>query len=290
MTSRALLSITIVLAAAGGCANDPQYIAAPMTLEAGVDMGGGMLSEMKASLMLPIKPESPADMTARAALATSLGMTMDQVPYVRVGDLDIEVAWTIKNLDTVPGQVKIELNGANEYHQFDPSVIMLSAPGDDDPLTTPGLAGDIPIDVPASGQVDGVFREDELLEASVDLDEITRGNLNPFEAVLSINKSDPSFDQLMPLVPPKKPGEMLTQAAGTLGPPIPRAAFAGMIQVDLVFKPDHHMTLEYDIRVRDHRGIVAEKGLDAVGQTCSGEGRGDSWPCTFMFTPTVYMP
>ena len=48
-----------------------------------------------------------------------------------------------------------------------------------------------------------------------------------------------------------------------IGDPIPRAAFRQIIRVDLVFKPDRHMMLDYAIRVRDTRGIMHEL-LDAA--------------------------
>src|SRR5215510_14695693 len=124
----------LALASLAGCANDPLYIQAPMTIEAGVvDMTTGMLSQGKVSLQLPIKTETPGDATKRAALAQKLGV---MVPYVRVGDIEIDVEWTIKNLDTQPGHAKLELNGANEFFSYDPSIIMLD-PGNDEAPPTP---------------------------------------------------------------------------------------------------------------------------------------------------------
>src|SRR4029079_3162378 len=116
-----------------------------------------------------------------------------------------------------------------------------------------------------------------------------RGNVNPFAATLIVNKNDPSFQPMstpvlptsaMPDAPPQTP----------VGMGIPRAAFANLVRIDLVFKPDHHMTLDYTVRVRDHRNIMADKGLSARGQTCTGDGRGISWACTTMFAPAAYVP
>ena len=254
-------SIAIAFAASGlcglvGCANNPIYLDSPNTLDAGVDNGMNGFTVANDSLMLPIKHETTKDAATRAALAAKLGVP---VPYVKVGDLDIEVEYEIKNLDSMPGQAKVELNGASEYYVYDPTLINLD-PGNNEAPPTPGLDGDIPIDVPAMGTVSGVFREDELLEASIDLDSITRGNLNPFAATLAINKNEPSFQQLSKYVPPP-PNSLVAPPQNVIGPDIPRAAFAEMIRVDLVFKPDHHMTMTYAVRVRDHRGIVDGKGM-----------------------------
>jgi hypothetical protein len=238
-----------------GCANDPVYLQAPMTMEAGTDNGTGMLSQAQASLQLPIKTETAADKAKRDALAAQLGV---DVPYVRIGDLEIDVEWTIKNLDTMPGQAKIQLNGANELFSYDPTLINLAPPDDEEAPKTPGLDGDIPIDVPAGGTVSGLFTEDQLREASIDLDQVTRGNVSPFRAVLTVSKNALSF-QPLDAPNPADPNFMQTP----LGPPIPREAFAEMIRVDLVFKPSTHMTLDFNVRVRDVRGILHDLLLAA---------------------------
>lgn len=256
-----------------GCANDPAYFQGPATLEAGVDDGMGGTSQDTAQLMLPIKNETQADASARAARADKLGV---MVPYVKADDLDIEVEYTIHNLDAMPGQVKIQLNGANEFFVYDPTVIVLN-PADDEAPPTPPLQGDIPIDVPAMGSVDGVFREDQVMEAAIDCDEVTRGHVNPFAANLKINKNDQSFQPLTAYVPPAVVGQDPPPQTPD-GPVVPREAFASLIRIDLVFKPDHHMTMDYVVRVRDHRGILHDKGLAApMGEVTQ-------------FMPAVYAP
>ncbi|HEU4729275.1 MAG TPA: hypothetical protein VFT22_15345 [Kofleriaceae bacterium] len=254
--SSSLVFLSLGAAGLGGCANDPVYIPGPMALAAGVPDMTGALSEAKAQLQLPIKTETASDMMKRMALATKLGI---MVPYVKVGDLEIEVEWTIKNLDPMmDGQAKIELNGANEFYSYDPSIIVLD-PGNDEAPPTPGLSGDIPIDVPAGGEVSGLFTEDNLREAAIDLDEITQGNFNPFRASNTISKNLPEFQPVTALMP-----GVDNYMQMPMGDPIPRAAFAELIRIDLVFRPTTHMTLEYNVRVRDLRGIMHDLLLDAV--------------------------
>lgn len=254
-----VIALSSMLAGVVACnANDPLYIQAPMTMEAGLSDPTMMgLTQAKASLQLPIKTETAADKKARDALAAKLAPIL--VPYVKVGDLEIDVEWTIKNLDTKPGQARIQLNGASEFFSYDPSIINLAPPDAEDPPKTPGLAGDIPIDVPASGSVSGLFTEDELREASIDLDSVTRGNVNPFRAVQLVNKDELSFQ---PLTAPVLDAQgMITQSP--MGPPVLRAQFAEMVRIDLVFKPDRHMTLDFNVRVRDLRGIMHDLLLAA---------------------------
>jgi hypothetical protein len=259
---RVVLVLAVLSLGSGGlaaCANDPVYIPAPMAMEAGVADATGKLGEAKASLQLPIKTETASDKAARDALATKLSPVL--VPYVKVGDLEIDVEWTIKNLDPKDGQAKIELNGANELFSYDPSIIMLD-PGNDEAPPTPGLAGDIPIHVPAGGEVSGLFTEDQLREASIDLDQITRGNVNPFRATQTISKNAAEFQPVTPVMPVMEGEEAPPQTP--VGPPIPREAFAELIRIDLVFKPTTHMTLEFNVRVRDLRGIMHDLLLTAV--------------------------
>lgn len=249
-----------------GCANDPSYMECPdnptdptcvRVLEAGQDDGTGtgtIVAEAKSSLVLPIKPEKQSDATDRAALAAQLGV---EVPYVKLGDIEIEVEWTIENLDAQEGLAKVELDGATEFFVYDPDMIVLDA--DEEAPPTPGLDGNIPLHVPANGSITGIFREDQLREASVDIEQVTRANVNPFAATLKINKNDTEiqpvtpFDPLNPDVPPQPVGD-----------PIPREAFASIIRVDLVFAPDRHMTLTYNVRVRDVRGDMLPDKLLAA--------------------------
>jgi hypothetical protein len=260
MRAIALSSMSSMILGLIACnANDPVYIQAPMTMEAGLPdpANMGMLGQAKASLQLPIKTETSADKAKRDARSAQLAPI--QVPYVKVGDIAIDVEWTITNLDTKPGQAVVELNGANEFFVYDPSMINLAPPDAEDPPKTPGLAGDVPIDVPAGGTVSGLFTEDDLLEASVDLDQVTRGNVNPFRAVLTTSKNALSFQ---PMTAPmlNATGE-ITQSP--MGPPVPREAFAAITRIDLVFTPDRHMTLSFNVRVRDVRGIMHDLLLAA---------------------------
>lgn len=240
-------ALALAASALVGCANDPLYIPGPSQLEAGQD---DMSGEARASLVLPIRPETMVELAERTQLAAELMLPVEEVPYVRLGDLDLSVEWTIKNLEAMPGQALIQLNGANELWAYEPAVIPV---GEDDPAP-PGLEGDRPIEVAANGSVSGVFREDQLREASVDLDQITRGNINPFRATLTLeDRNATEFAQVTPVMFDDN-GEPLPQTE--TGMRYPRAAFAQIVRVDLVFRPSRHMVLEYTVRVRDTRGIL----------------------------------
>jgi hypothetical protein len=248
-----LLAAAASLAAAA-CANDPVYLPGPMMLEAGSTDAMGMLVTASARHMLPIRLETAKEARARAMRTTELGV---DVPFVKAGDIEISVEWTIRNLDLMkPGTVTIQVNGANEVFAYDPTLVILGDPEEGPPA--PGLAGDIPLHVDPGATLPGLFREDELREASIDLDQITRANLNPFAATLQVHKNIELFQPMTPLMP-----GVDEYVQTPVGDPIPRETFRQLIRVDLVFKPDRPMVMEYTIRVRDTRGIMHEL-LDAA--------------------------
>lgn len=260
----------LALAVLAACSNDPLYIPAPMAIEAGMDDATAIA---QTSLQLPIERELSLDATARMERSAELGV---EVPYVSVGDIEVSVEWKVTNLTAEDGEVLIQLNGANEYFAYDPVAAAVGL--DEDEPQPPGLQGDIPLPVPANGSITGLFREDQLREASIDLDQITRGNINAFRATLTVSKNATEFAELAPQTFDAN-GEPLPQE--TTGLVYPREAFAQIVRVDLVFKPDRHMRFEYTVRVRDNRGIMHEL-LDAAMTEAPDELQ--------MFNPATYTP
>jgi hypothetical protein len=261
------------------------YIAPPNPCEmpycVGLDMMGGIeaginnIDLAQTSLQLPIKTEKMLDMLARQQATTEL---MVDVPYVKVGDIEVSVEWRVRNFDDEEGEFLLQLNGANEFFSYDP---VAAAEGlDPDEPQPPGLDGDIPIHIGPKGSVTGIFREDQLVEASIDLEQMSRGNINPFRATLTVNKNAKQFSELS-AQEYDADGEPLPQAS--TGVVYPRAAWAQIVRVDLVFKPDRHMRLEYDLRVRDKRGIVHDL---ADGAFTDPDAMGELQ----MFNPAVYTP
>ncbi|MFN0251154.1 MAG: hypothetical protein ACKV2T_30040 [Kofleriaceae bacterium] len=236
----------------GGCTNNPIYLP-PGTdgprLEGGLemDMDGNRIAA-RTSVVIPINTETMDDIAERQAMQMTMPADVI-IPYIKVGDLEVSVEWTIRNLEDSPGQATMQINGANQFYEYDPLLVVLSE--DDEAPNTPGLTGDIPIDIPAGGTIGGLFTEDDMREAAIDLDQITRGRVNPFRARFTISKNDRQFPQMSELMYDED-GEALPQTE--TGVVFPREAFAGMVRLDLVFDPDRHMVLEYAVRVRDVRG------------------------------------
>lgn len=249
---RAHLLVVVAALPLTACASDPRYLPAPLSIEVGAGPMGATAGT--SSVQLPIGLESTGDHDARDRLAATLGAP---VPYVRLGDLDVELEWTIKNLTDQPGQARVLLTGANELNAYVPLAFVVNPRVDALP---PPLAGNIPLDLGANEVQSGVLREDQLREASLDLELITRGGLNPFAAILTRNENDPTVT-VMPE-----------------GVAVPVERLGQMIRFDLTFTANRHMVLEWGVRVRDRRGLL-HPDLDAAPAAELTE-----------FHPVVYVP
>jgi hypothetical protein len=92
--------------------------------------------------------------------------------------------------------------------------------------------------------------------------------------VLQVHKDREFFQPMTALMPGVEDYEQMP-----VGDPIPRETFRQIIRVDLVFRADRPMVLEYAIRVRDVRGIMHDL-LDAAVTEAPGE--------LTMFAPTDF--
>lgn len=261
----------VLLALLVGCANDPQYVecGATDTMDSclldsadAVMMGTGKDAFMavKGSLHVPVMPLDADLMKAQADLQKTLPDGVD-APMYRLDQYDISVDYILKNLDEKPSTVKIQLNVANEQFSWDPSMIM---PAGDESPPAPGLQGDIPIDIQPHGEIDSLFREDQLLEAAIDLDQISRGNINMYAATLTVNKNDDSFQPLSAVMPPPA-GSNDPPMQSPTGPAVPRSAFRNVVRVDVVLKPDdQHTQVQFNIRLRPHVDkVIHDMGMNA---------------------------
>ena len=259
-----------------GCTNNaPQYVqCAPMgsapldscRFVAGEDDGTGNTARA-GQLHLPVLAEADweaKDIADRRELQADIDRTNPgvMVPLVRLEHYDISVEWIVKNLEPSMGTFRVDLNGANEEAAYDNSMIMRA---DDEDPPPPPLAGDIPTTIgpmgTPEGTVSGVFREDQLREAAIDLDQISRANVNPFAAMLTINKNDTEFAERTPTVYDPVTGD--STGGDPTGLLIPEAAWRQLVRLDINFRPDRRMEIEFSVRLRVHRPVIHEEGLNA---------------------------
>lgn len=286
MTHHKLVFSVVVAAGCANPLNQPQYVtcpampgAAPMdrcVLTAVDDGQGGFVD--RASIHVPVMPEGmwrADDRQRRAQLQQEMPDPAIEVPVFRLEHYALAVEWVARNLDGAAGEFRVALDGGNEVFAYDPSMIVLD-PSDDEAPPPPSLAGNIPLDIGPDGQVSGVFREDQLEEAAIDLDQISRGEVNPFNATLSVNRSSDEFQPLTPATIDPATGDVVPGVP--TGPAVPRAAFRQLVRLDVTFRADRAMELELSVRVREHVDVVHEEGLSAPAAELS------------IIDPPIYVP
>ncbi len=221
------------------CTDDPRYVQPDQALEAGAP---GADPEIPATVqfVLPIRVETEDELTKRTELAAELGF---DIPFVQINDIELSLEWSIRNLSDQDATIRINLTGANEYFAYVPSSFVVDPEEEEEP---PPLAGNIPIPIPALGTISGVFREDQMREVSTDLELITRGELNPFAAVLERH-------------------EDITEMTPAGGPAIPASMLASLIRFDLTLIANQNVVMEYAVRVRSNRSpnMLHLEGLNA---------------------------
>jgi hypothetical protein len=253
---------------AAGCAEDPQYI----TPGPGTSFSMEFNSDDEeppapVAVVLPFRLETEQEAMERAELGAELMFDPEQIPLVTLDAVDLSIEWSIKNLSECDAQATFSINGGNQYFAYDPTVFVVDPEEDEPP---PPLLGNMaPINVPASAVVTGVFREDQIREAAIDLDLITRAFYNPFRALLMVHKN---IEEMEILTEVDISDEEAPPQTGT-GMFIPPEAWAQLVQFSIAFAgedndPDEgcggaHLVLEWTFRARDHRGLVHDEGMDA---------------------------
>lgn len=269
MNMKLALAIMGIATGAVGCANDPQYVkcgsadtkdVCELNSQDGSGMGDSF--SVSGSLHVPVMPADSSLKSTTAALQKTMptGVT---VPVYRLDQYDLALDYSITNYDGSDTQAAIALNGANEVYAWQPSLIM---PTSDESPPPPSLQGGTPIYVPANSTVTGQFTADDLLEAAIDLDEISRGNINMYQATLIDTKDEPSFQPLTPQQPPTTPdGDSPPQ--DDMGSAVPRAAFRQLVRLDVTFLPSDptvHLELKYSMEVVPHiDNVISDMGMNA---------------------------
>ena len=255
---------------AAGC-NEPTYTDARGNVEVSPLDQNGMptgVSKPTEEAVLPIyqlDTDMPDDFRVRREAnrvlammrATATGTVPEMVPLLLRGDFAIQVDWTLKNLEDMPATATVVLNGSNEFVRYEPTMVMLG----EDEDAPPALLGGTPFEVAAGATVNGTFREDQLDEATLDLDYIRR-------------TPDPMPD-------PNMPGMQVAPICPRCGNPFrailerpsPMTAdqfVAGMTRVSITLNANRHMVLDFVVRLRERTDKVV--AVECSTQIAGGMG------------------
>ncbi|MGZ3441749.1 MAG: hypothetical protein ACXVDD_19650 [Polyangia bacterium] len=232
--------LLVLALAAFGC-NDPTYLAEKAPIETQAAMMGGGFAPATDLYVLPVRQPTQAERQALQKLQQQL-MLPDAVPWAQARDFDIEVQWSVHNLDTMKSTVIVSLDGGNEFGDYVPGAYIDPNANAENQVVPPDLLTSEPLVVEAGATITGVFREDDLQESALDLEAITRfpsggdAMATPFMAI----EHRSNVSQI-----------------GLEGIPLNDVTPAHVrYQINVV--ADGHVVLDYSVRVRDHNGKLAK--------------------------------
>jgi hypothetical protein len=147
----------------------PVSVALSQDSAAVYDDGELTIYEAKTSLMLPII--APLD-EQLDALRERPSDPFDRQPWVTGDDIEVQVTWTLSNLDSAPHSVWVMLDPWNEFGRYTPAIVVSDdeavrdLSGIDMLFLLPGVAGDAR--VADDSRIVGTFTFDDMDELALD--------------------------------------------------------------------------------------------------------------------------
>ena len=224
--------------AACGC-NNPTYLKETAPIETQPGMMG--YAPATALYVLPVRKPTAAEQKDLQTLQQKLKLP-DAVPWAQARDFDIEIEYSVRNLDMQKLTVFVTCDGGNEFGDYVPGHYIDPRANAEQQAPPPNLLTSEPFDVEAGGTITGVFREDDTQESAIDLEAITRypsgGNVRgtPFMVIEHRSSISPIGLENVP------PGD-ITPAH---------------VRYQLTVSAAGHVVMDYTVRVRDHNGKLAQ--------------------------------
>jgi hypothetical protein len=153
--------------------NTPSYLNQHRPLETMADpMGGGFATDTDL-YVLPVRRPNQDERKQLQDDQRARGLMMP-VPWVGTRDFALQIEYSVKNLEDHTVTAYFSANGGNEFGDYDPNLYIDMAANAEDQTPPPALLGGSPIVLQKNQTYEGVFREDQISEASLDLEAITR--------------------------------------------------------------------------------------------------------------------
>lgn len=230
-----------------GC-NNPVYLPMNRALEtrmgAGTNGNAGYQADSDL-FVLPVRQPRPDEQMKLDALQAERMLPMP-VPWISTADFDVEIAWSLKNLDSTENTAFVTLVGGNEFGDYQPTLYIDPRANVNDQRPPPPLQGGTPIHLDVNQVVAGTFREDQIGESSIDLEAITRypsadgARATPYEVIEHLST---------------------TSQIGLDGVP-PGDVTPLMVRYLITLSSSGHVALDYTVRARDHHDKIASPTAD----------------------------
>lgn len=162
---------------------------------------GGALFIVETRAELPIAQPTREELADRMNDARAYrDLPFPRLPWVVRGELEIQVDFSLSNLDDAERDVDVIVNGANEFDEYVPGVTEI----DEDPVPLHSQ-WERRYSVPARSRITDTVREEDLDEAAVDLATVVNGAPNSDAIVYFENKSA-TDERSKPYIPEVIPG------------------------------------------------------------------------------------
>jgi hypothetical protein len=234
--------LVLLALATAGC-NNPVYLSEKGSIETQPGMGMTAVNGYLPATglyVLPVRRPTATEQQLLVADQMKRGLMMPE-PWAASRDFDIEIEYSVRNLETTELIAFVVLDGGNEFGDYVPANYINPAlpPGEQTP--PPHLLGGEPLTIAAGGTVTGVFREDQLRESAIDLEAITRypegGDVlaTPFRVI-------------------EHNSQISTIGLGSVPP---NDVTPAHVRYAFTITAGGHVIMDYVVRVRDHAGKLA---------------------------------
>jgi hypothetical protein len=242
-----IIEIALVLgliASVFGCNGDTRYVgdgglyqvALTTSTPAAFTSMRDMIYIVEQRVELPVRKPSPTELDDLQKAAGRFGkLPFSRLPWVARGDIELEVDFTLSNLDAQTHEVTVIANGFDEFYEYQPGVTTA-----DDQAIPDYAEWERLYKLEPKQRITRTIREEELDEAAVDLATVVNGAPNANEVMFFENKSatDPRSKPYIPAVIPGLMGLRIGLRATALG----------------------RVVLEASVRARDVGSKLADSG------------------------------
>ena len=151
------------------------------------------------TIELPIREPRPERFDALSIIPEGITIPYARLPWVTRHDYEVQIDYTVINLEDVTRRVTLQLNGGNEFHEYFPGFII-----EDDEVVVEFSGWEETVVLEPLGRHSGTIREEEIDEIAVDLATVVNGvtNANTIVHPNSHSAHDPRAIPFVPSVVP----------------------------------------------------------------------------------------
>ena len=186
LTGWALLLLLVL-----GCADERRFageelhqVAMTADTAAAVESEDGAIFIVETRVDLPVRPINDTVLSDLRQAGEAYELPYDRLPWVQRGDIEVEIDFTLANLDDDEREVAVIVNGSNEFHEYVPGVILV----DEEP-TAEFSQWERFYMLEGGERIVRTIREEERDEVAVDLATVVNGVDNPNNVVFFENMS-----------------------------------------------------------------------------------------------------